>query len=318
MVGVRRDDVFQNMSGYGLFTGGLGIHFGAERLGCMTIPAGPGNSRRQIKLAKDFKTTVAHILPSYALILGEHLRNMGEDPRDFPLRIAVVGAEPYTVEFRRRIEELFDMKAYNSYGLSEMNGPGVAFECQNQNGLHVWEDAYLPEIVDPKTGEPVPDGEIGEICVKGPILALGYYNSREKTAESFLQNPLNHAYDERIYKTGDLGHFAPDGNLMFHGRKDRQVKHLGHRVELGEIDLAAAKVPGVEEACALYDQEHEQIWLFYTGADVTKRDIAVALRADLPGFMVPRKIEQLEAMPRLDNGKTDMRALAGRIADAHR
>ena len=153
MVGVRRDDVFQNMSGYGLFTGGLGIHFGAERLGCMTIPAGPGNSRRQIKLAKDFKTTVAHILPSYALILGEHLRNMGEDPRDFPLRIAVVGAEPYTVEFRRRIEELFDMKAYNSYGLSEMNGPGVAFECQNQNGLHVWEDAYLPEIVDPKTGE---------------------------------------------------------------------------------------------------------------------------------------------------------------------
>lgn len=166
--------------------------------------------------------------------------------------------------------------------------------------------------------EAVPDGEIGEICVKGPILALGYYNSREKTAESFLQNPLNRAYDERIYKTGDLGHFAPDGNLMFHGRKDRQVKHLGHRVELGEIDLAAAKVPGVEEACALYDQEHEQIWLFYTGADVTKRDIAVALRADLPGVMVPRKIEQLDAMPRLDNGKTDMRALAGRIADAHR
>lgn len=162
----------------------------------------------------------------------------------------------------------------------------------------------------------VPDGEIGEICVKGPILALGYYNSREKTAESFLQNPLNHAYDERIYKTGDLGHFAPDGNLMFHGRKDRQVKHLGHRVELGEIDLAAAKVPGVEDACALYDQTHEQIWLFYTGEGVTKRDIAIALRADLPGFMVPRKIEQLEAMPRLDNGKTNMRALAERITAA--
>ena len=151
--------------------------------------------------------------------------------------------------------------------------------------------------------EAVPDGEIGEICVKGPILALGYYNSREKTAESFLQNPLNHAYDERIYKTGDLGHFAPDGNLMFHGRKDRQV-------------LAAAKVAGVEDACALYDQAHEQIWLFYTGEGVTKRDIAVALRADLPGFMVPRKIEQLAAMPRLDNGKTNMRALAERITAA--
>ena len=172
------------------------------------------------------------------------------------------------------------------------------------------------KIIDPSTGEELPDGEIGEICVKGPILALGYYNSREKTAESFLQNPLNHAYDERIYKTGDLGHFAPDGNLMFHGRKDRQVKHLGHRVELGEIDLAAAKVPGVEDCCALYDQAHEQIWLFYTGEGVTKRDIAVALRADLPGFMVPRKIEQLEAMPRLDNGKTNMRALAERITAA--
>ena len=184
MVGVRRDDVFQNMSGYGLFTGGLGIHFGAERLGCMTIPAGPGNSRRQIKLAKDFHTTVAHILPSYALILGEHLRNMGEDPRAFPLRIALVGAEPYTEEFRKRIEELFDMKAYNSYGLSEMNGPGVGFECLEQKGLHIWEDAYIPEIVDPDTGEPVPGGEVGELvmtslCRQGmPILR---YRTRDLT-----------------------------------------------------------------------------------------------------------------------------------------
>ncbi|QCC85867.1 phenylacetate--CoA ligase [Desulfovibrio desulfuricans] len=184
MVGVRRDDVFQNMSGYGLFTGGLGIHFGAERLGCMTIPAGAGNSRRQIKLAKDFRTTVAHILPSYALILGEHLRSMGEDPREFPLRIALVGAEPYTEEFRRRIEDLFDMKAYNSYGLSEMNGPGVGFECTHQSGMHLWEDAYIPEIVDPETGEPMPEGEVGELvmtclCRQGmPILR---YRTRDLT-----------------------------------------------------------------------------------------------------------------------------------------
>ena len=165
MVGVRRDDVFQNMSGYGLFTGGLGIHYGAERLGCLTIPAGAGNTKRQIKLAKDFHTTVAHILPSYALILGEKLREMGEDPQSLPLRIALVGAEPYTEEFRKRIEDLFDMKVYNSYGLSEMNGPGVGFECMAQNGLHIWEDAYLPEIVDPQTGEAVPDGEIGELVI---------------------------------------------------------------------------------------------------------------------------------------------------------
>ncbi|MBQ4567512.1 MAG: phenylacetate--CoA ligase [Desulfovibrio sp.] len=184
MVGVRRDDVFQNMSGYGLFTGGLGIHYGAERLGCLTIPAGAGNSRRQIKLAKDFRTSVAHILPSYALILGEHLRKMGEDPRDFPLRIALVGAEPYTEEFRQRIESLFAMKAYNSYGLSEMNGPGVAFECLAQDGLHIWEDAYIAEIVDPETGQPVPDGTVGELvmtclCRQGmPILR---YRTRDLT-----------------------------------------------------------------------------------------------------------------------------------------
>lgn len=184
MVGVRREDVFQNMSGYGLFTGGLGIHFGAERLGCMTIPAGAGNSRRQIKLARDFRTTVAHILPSYALILGEHLRNMGEDPRDFPLRIALVGAEPYTEEFRRRIEDLFAMKVYNSYGLSEMNGPGVGFECQAQDGLHIWEDAFIPEIVDPKSGKPMPEGQVGELvmtslCREGmPILR---YRTRDLT-----------------------------------------------------------------------------------------------------------------------------------------
>lgn len=184
MVGVRKTDVFQNMSGYGLFTGGLGIHYGAERLGCLTIPAGAGNSLRQIKLVKDFKTTVAHILPSYAIILGEHLRNMGEDPRTFPLRIALVGAEPYTEVFRKRIEDLFDIKVYNSYGISEMNGPGVAFECQAQDGMHIWEDAYIPEIINPETGEPVAEGEVGELvmttlCREGmPILR---YRTRDLT-----------------------------------------------------------------------------------------------------------------------------------------
>lgn len=165
--------------------GGLGIHFGAERLGCMTIPAGAGNSKRQLKLVKDFGTTVAHILPSYALHLGTTLIEEGEDPKALSLRIACVGAEPYTEETRRRIEALFDMKVYNSYGLSEMNGPGVAFECQYQNGLHLWEDAYLLEIIDPNTGKLVPDGEVGELvlttlcrhgcpsCATGPAISPG-------------------------------------------------------------------------------------------------------------------------------------------------
>lgn len=165
MVGLRKTDVFQNMSGYGLFTGGLGIHYGAERLGCLTIPAGAGNSHRQIKLLMDFKVTGIHIIPSYALYLSTIFNEMGIDPKSLSLRIALVGAEPYTEESRRRLEELYDIKAYNSYGLSEMNGPGVAFECQEQCGMHVWEDAYLPEIVDPDTGEPLPDGELGELVM---------------------------------------------------------------------------------------------------------------------------------------------------------
>jgi phenylacetate-CoA ligase len=165
MVGLRKTDVFQNMSGYGLFTGGLGIHCGAEKLGCLTIPAGAGNSQRQIKLLTDFKVTGIHIIPSYAMHLANVIREMGIDPRALPVRIALVGAEPYTEETRRRLEEIFDMKVYNSYGLSEMNGPGVAFECPEQHGMHVWEDAYLAEIVDPATGEPVPDGELGELVM---------------------------------------------------------------------------------------------------------------------------------------------------------
>lgn len=184
MIGVRPDDVFQNTSGYGLFTGGLGIHYGAERLGCQTIPAGAGNTKRQIKFIRDFGTTVLHIIPSYALYLGAALKDEGETADSLPCRIALIGAEPHTEEIRQRVQEMLGLKAYNSYGLSEMNGPGVAFECLEQNGMHLWEDAYLPEIVDPATMQPVPDGEIGELvlttlCRQGmPILR---YRTRDLT-----------------------------------------------------------------------------------------------------------------------------------------
>lgn len=182
--GVRSHDIFQNSSGYGLFTGGLGIHYGAERLGCMTIPAGAGNTLRQIKLIRDFKVSVLHVIPSYALYLAQAFAEHGADPADLNLRIALVGAEPHTDETRRRIEEMLHLKAYNSYGLSEMNGPGVAFECECQDGMHVWEDAYIPEIINPETGEALPDGEVGELvlttlCREGmPILR---YRTRDLT-----------------------------------------------------------------------------------------------------------------------------------------
>jgi len=165
MTGMRESDVFQNMMTYGLFTGGLGIHYGAERLGCLTIPAGAGNSKRQIKLLQDFQVSVIHIIPSYALHLATVFESMGLDPHQLALKIALIGAEPHSEEIRRRIEALYGIKAYNSYGLSEMNGPGVAFECPEQNGMHLWEDAFLPEIIDPVTLQPVAEGEVGELVL---------------------------------------------------------------------------------------------------------------------------------------------------------
>jgi len=164
--GVRDTDVFQNISGYGLFTGGLGFQYGIEKLGALSIPAGAGNSLRQIKLMQDYGTTAIHAIPSYLGRLYEVFLSLGLDPKkDTKLRTFVIGAEPHTNEQRRRIEEMFGVQAFNSFGLSEMNGPGVAFECTYQDGLHVWEDAFIVEIVNPDTLEPVPDGEYGELVM---------------------------------------------------------------------------------------------------------------------------------------------------------
>lgn len=166
MVGLRNSDVIQNSSGYGMFTGGLGMQAGIERLGAMSIPAAAGNSLRQIKFIMDFGTTAIHAIPSYALRLADVFEEVGIDPKtQTHLTTFLIGAEPHTEETRRKIEERFGVKAYNSFGMTEMSGPGVAFECQEQNGMHIWEDSYLVEIVDPDTLEPVPDGEIGELVL---------------------------------------------------------------------------------------------------------------------------------------------------------
>ncbi|MEA2014005.1 MAG: phenylacetate--CoA ligase, partial [Thermodesulfobacteriota bacterium] len=166
MTGMRSSDVFQNMMTYGLFTGGLGFHYGAERLGALVIPAGAGNSKRQIQIMQDFGTTVIHVIPSYALHLSSVFEEVGVNPRgDTQLKIAFLGAEPHSENTRQKIEEFYGVKAYNSYGLSEMDGPGVAFECQCQNGMHIWEDNFIVEIINPDTLEPVSDGEEGELVL---------------------------------------------------------------------------------------------------------------------------------------------------------
>lgn len=153
-----------------------------------------------------------------------------------------------------------------------------------------------------------PDGEIGEICVSGPILALGYYNDPERTEKSFVNDPNCKGYPERMYRTGDYGRLREDGLLEFHGRMDRQIKHMGHRVELDEIEYAAGRVEGVSDSVALYHKEKETLYLFYTGK-IEPRALILQLRKTLPGFMVPRKVKRLASLPRLANGKIDMNKL---------
>ena len=185
MVGLRPDDVFQNSSGYGMFTGGLGFQYGAERLGMLTVPAAAGNSLRQIKFITDFGTTALHAVPSYVTRLYEVMHDQGIDPRrDTKLRVLAIGAEPHSEEQRKRIEDMLGVKAYNSFGMSEMCGPGVGFECQEQNGLHFWEDYYIVEIVNPDTLEPVPDGEVGELVLttlNREAMPLLRYRTRDLT-----------------------------------------------------------------------------------------------------------------------------------------
>ena len=185
MVGSRPDDVFQNSAGYGMFTAGLGFQYGAERLGMLTVPAAAGNSLRQIKFIKDFGTTAIHAIPSYVTRLYEVMQQEGVDPRrDTKLKVLAIGAEPHSEEQRQRIEQMMGVKAYNSFGMSEMCGPGVGFECPEQNGLHFWEDYYIVEIVDPETLEPVPDGEIGELVLTSlcrEAMPLLRYRTRDLT-----------------------------------------------------------------------------------------------------------------------------------------
>ena len=185
MVGCRPEDVFQNTSGYGMFTGGLGFQYAAEKVGMLTVPAGAGNTRRQLKFFKDFGTTVVHAIPSYAARLFEVMQDEGIDPRrDLKLRTLAIGAEPHSEEQRRRIEDMLGVKAYNSFGMSEMCGPGVAFECPEQNGMHIWEDYYIVEIINPDTLERVPDGEMGELVLttlNREAMPLLRYRTRDLT-----------------------------------------------------------------------------------------------------------------------------------------
>ena len=183
--GLTRGDIMQVSYGYGLFTGGLGAHYGAEKLGATVIPASGGNTERQIMLMKDFGVTGIACTPSYFVHMIEVAGKLGIDMRKLPLRLGVFGAEPWTYEMRHFIEESAGIKAYDIYGLSEITGPGVACECECQCGLHVFEDYFYPEIVDPDTLEVLPDGETGELVLttlKKEAMPMIRYRTRDLTS----------------------------------------------------------------------------------------------------------------------------------------
>lgn len=261
IAGARPHDVFQNMSGYGLFTGGLGLHYGAERLGMWTIPAGAGNTARQILLIRDFHVTVIHATPSYAMHVAERMVQEGDDPRSLGIKIAALGAEPYTEEMRLKLQDLYGFKAFNSYGLSEMNGPGVAFECEQQNGMHVWEDAYLVEIINPDTLQPVKPGEVGELVMttlRRTGMPIIRYRTRDLTHILDGQCPCGcaHARMARMVGRSDdmliirgvnvfpsqieevlMRHKWLGGNYVIHLSQKESLDQMTVKVEIGKAEF---------------------------------------------------------------------------------
>lgn len=181
-IGGTKNDFIHVSYGYGLFTGGLGLHYGAEKLGAAAIPVSSGNTSRQISIFQDYGSDILCCTPSYAMYIGETMREKGIDAKSLRLRAGIFGAEPWTEEMRREIESLLDIKAYDIYGLSEIAGPGVSCECECQDGMHVNEDFFYPEIIDPATGEQLPDGEFGELvftCIGKEALPLIRYRTRD-------------------------------------------------------------------------------------------------------------------------------------------
>lgn len=232
--GARRGDIIQNAYGYGLFTGGLGVHYGAFELGATVIPISSGGTQRQLMLMEDFGSTILTCTPSYALYMAEEARESGKDPKKSSWRVGVFGAEPWSEGIRRQIIREWDMQALDIYGLSEIIGPGVAMECPGMDGLHVWADHFLPEVIHPETGEPVPEGQEGELVI----------TTLTKEALPLLR-----------YRTGDIvslstGKCAYCGRTMprisrIKGRRDDMLIIRGINVFPSQIETVLLSLPEV-------------------------------------------------------------------------
>jgi phenylacetate-CoA ligase len=236
--GVRREDVMHNAYGYGLFTGGLGFHYGAQRIGTTIIPVSGGMTQRQIKIMKDLGSTVLCCTPSYAVYLAETMASEGVDPRkDLKLKMGLFGAEPWSERIRERVEKELGIAAFDIYGLTELCGPGVSVECNKHNGLHIWEDHFVIETIDPKTGEVLPAGEEGELV----------FTTLTKTGLPLLRFRTR---DISVIETGKCDCGRTHSRMMrITGRSDDMLKIRGVNVFPSQIEYV---IMGFPELAAQY------------------------------------------------------------------
>ena len=234
MMGVGENDIIQNTHGYGLFTGGFGVHYGGQKIGATVIPISTGQTLRQIELMQDFNTSMLIFTPSYGLHLAEVMKEKGVDPKDLNLKVIGFGSEAWTDEMREKIEEKFGVPAYNIYGLTEVIGPGVAMECPEQNGLHIYEDHFYPEIIDPKTHKQLPEGKNGELVLTA-LTRVGMPLIRFRTKDITNIRHETCGCGRTLVKMDKIS-----------GRTDDMLKIKGVSVFPSQIEKALLSIKGVE------------------------------------------------------------------------
>lgn len=234
MCNATKKERIQNCYGYGLFTGGFGVHYGSQSLGCTVVPISAGNTKRQIDTLIDFQTTILTCTPSYAAYIGESLKKEGYTPDDLALKYGIFGAEMWTEEMRRTIEKSLGITALNIYGLTEVMGPGIAIECEEQNGLHISDDHFYPEIIDPKTGETLPEGEKGE-------LVLTTLTREGSPVIRFRTKDITAIHKEKC----ECGRTTWRIDLIT-GRSDDMLKIRGVMVFPSQIEKALFKTEGIK------------------------------------------------------------------------
>ena len=258
--GAHRGDIIHNAYGYGLFTGGLGAHYGAERLGASVIPISGGNTRRQIMIMQDFGSTVLTCTPSYSLFMAEEARAEGVDIRDLKLRVGIFGAEPWSEAMRGEIEDKLNLDAIDIYGLSEIMGPGVAIECiEAKHGLHIWEDHFIPEIINPETGELLPVGETGELVITTITkqgIPLIRYRTRDVTSLTYEPCVCGRSH-ARITRMS--------------GRSDDMIIVRGVNVFPSQIESVRVGIEGVEPHYLLLEDRHDNLDTLEVQVEVDER-----------------------------------------------